>query len=46
MTKVEELIFGGDCRGGCMHNQDYENKGAPIILQRIQHTLYWRQSRC
>ena len=35
MTKVEELIFGGDCRGGCMHNQDYENKGAPTIFSEL-----------
>ena len=40
MTKVEERIFGGDCRGGCMLNQGCENKGALTILQRLQHTLY------
>ena len=31
-TKVEQLTFGGDCRGGCMHNQGCENKGAITIL--------------
>ena len=38
MTEVEEEIFAGDCRGGCMHNQGCENEKAAIILQRILHT--------
>ena len=32
LTDVEEKIFVWDCRGDCMHKQDFENEGAPNIL--------------
>ena len=32
LTEGEERIFGGDCRGGCMHKKNCENDGAPTIL--------------
>ena len=46
LTKLEERVFGGNCKGGCMHNQGCKNKEVPTISQRIQHSLYWRQSCC
>ena len=45
LTELEEQIFVGDCRGGCIHKEDCENEGAPNILPRIQYTLHWRY-RC
>ena len=30
--KVEEQVFGGDCKGGWMHNQGYKNEEATNIL--------------
>ena len=27
LTKVEEGVFGGDCRGGCIHKEGCENEG-------------------
>ena len=35
LTKVEQRIFGGDCRGGCMHNEGCENKGAPRFYRGL-----------
>ena len=32
LTEVEEQIFGGDCRGVCIHKCGCENEGAPTIL--------------
>ena len=32
LTKVEERIFGGGCRGANMHIQGRENEKAPTIL--------------
>ena len=32
MTQVEEQIFDGDCRGGCMQKESYENEIEPAIL--------------
>ena len=40
MTEVVERIFGGKCRGGCLHKQGSENEAEPTILQGIQCTLY------
>ena len=31
--KVEERIFGGECRGGCLHKSGPENEGAATILK-------------
>ena len=35
LTKVEQRIFGGDFRGGCMHNEGCENKGAPRFYRGL-----------
>ena len=35
LTQVEKQTFGGDCRGGCMHNQDCENEGALLIYREL-----------
>ena len=42
LNEVEEEIFGRDFRDGCMHKWGYKNEGAPTILQKIKHLLYWK----
>ena len=32
LTEKKEQIFGGDCRGGCMHRYGCENEETPTIL--------------
>ena len=32
LPEVEQRIFGGDCRGGCVHKKGCENEEAPTIL--------------
>ena len=32
LTKIEERIFGGDCRGACMHNQGCEKEEASTVF--------------
>ena len=35
LTKVEKRTFGRDCRGICMHNQGFENKGALLFYREL-----------
>ena len=38
MTKIEERIFGRDCRGGCMHNQGCEKEEAStVFLENLEY---------
>ena len=34
MTEVEERIFGGECRGGCLHNR---------VLKMKEHLQFCRE---
>ena len=34
MTEVEEWIFGGDCKGGCMHNPNR-------VVKMKKHLPFW-----